>query len=114
MSVEDVERILDETREAAEYQAEINSLISGQLSDTDMDEVEAELDALIAADVQQLPDVPNDQPHIVADTGGYSLLSTGTITCADASSAKDKPTVADEVRSKSRQAAKRKAELVPA
>lgn len=53
MSVEDVERILDETREGVEYQREIDHLLSGfsdQLTSDDEDAILTELEALTAAD----------------------------------------------------------------
>ncbi|XP_066973463.1 charged multivesicular body protein 6-A isoform X1 [Macrobrachium rosenbergii] len=60
LSIEDVERILDETEEAAEKQREISALLGGgALTDEDESAVEEELDALIADAVQkQLPDAP--------------------------------------------------------
>ncbi|XP_037791614.1 charged multivesicular body protein 6-A-like [Penaeus monodon] len=61
LSIEDVERILDETQEAAEKQREIDALLSGGiLTDEDESAVEEELDALIAAAVEkQLPEAPS-------------------------------------------------------
>lgn len=60
LDIEDIERILDETKEAAEKQEEISALLSGGiLTEEDETAVEEELDALIAAAVQkQLPDAP--------------------------------------------------------
>ncbi|XP_071537651.1 charged multivesicular body protein 6-A-like [Panulirus ornatus] len=60
LSIEDVERILDETQEAAEKQREIDALLSGGIfTEEDETAVEEELDALIADAVQkQLPEVP--------------------------------------------------------
>uniref|UniRef100_A0A914E1X2 Charged multivesicular body protein 6 n=1 Tax=Acrobeloides nanus TaxID=290746 RepID=A0A914E1X2_9BILA len=57
ISVEDVEKILDDTREAAELQEEISSLISGQLTNTDLNEVEEEFTRLME---EQLPEVPTE------------------------------------------------------
>jgi len=42
MSLEDVERIMDETQEAMEYQQEIDELLSGKLGSDDEEEVELE------------------------------------------------------------------------
>ncbi|XP_068219025.1 charged multivesicular body protein 6-A-like isoform X1 [Palaemon carinicauda] len=60
LSIEDIERILDETEEGAEKQREISALLSGgTLTDEDESAVEEELDALIADAVEkQLPDAP--------------------------------------------------------
>jgi len=59
-SVDDVEKILEETREAAEYQDEISSILSGQLTDSDMADVESELEAMLESEAEELklPDVP--------------------------------------------------------
>ena len=61
MSVEDVEKILDETREGVEYQKEIDDLLSGSLTDEDEEAVQAELDALTDGDDVQLPSVPETE-----------------------------------------------------
>ncbi|CAO1366466.1 unnamed protein product [Diamesa tonsa] len=73
LTIDEVERIMDETREGIEKQQEIDTILSGALTDQDEDEVNAELEALI--DIQrepvevieedisdQLPDVPTDDP----------------------------------------------------
>jgi len=60
-SLEDVERIMDETAEAVEYQAEIDSLLSGaDLTREDEDAVQAELEALQEDNVT-LPEVPQTE-----------------------------------------------------
>ncbi|XP_045626032.1 charged multivesicular body protein 6-A [Procambarus clarkii] len=69
LSIEDVERILDETQEAVEKQREIDALLSGGLL-TEEDEmaVEEELDAIIADALQkQLPEAPTaaETPEVV-------------------------------------------------
>jgi len=62
MSVEEVERIMDETREAVEYQAEVDSLLSGAgLTQEDEEAVQAELEALTGLDEEQLPAVPDTE-----------------------------------------------------
>lgn len=65
LNIEDIERILDETEEAAEKQREINDLLSGgRLTDDDETAVEEELDALIADAVEkQLPDAPTAEEN---------------------------------------------------
>jgi len=64
-SLEDVERIMDETREAVEYQNEIDALISGaNLTEEDEDAIMAELDEITKID---LPEVPTEKlPDVVA------------------------------------------------
>ena len=55
---------MDETREGIEVQQEIDSLLSGGLSQQDEDDVMAELDEILAegqGDNVNLPDVPVDE-----------------------------------------------------
>lgn len=69
-SLEDVERIMDETREAQEYQQEIDDLLAGGLTQEDEDDVLAELDDIIKQSLPtpemdvdtELPDVPSGEP----------------------------------------------------
>uniref|UniRef100_A0A914E4U4 Charged multivesicular body protein 6 n=1 Tax=Acrobeloides nanus TaxID=290746 RepID=A0A914E4U4_9BILA len=58
ISIEDVEMILNETSEAAEKQEEISAMISGQLTDKDLTEVQHEFDVLVK---NQLPEVPTEE-----------------------------------------------------
>ena len=62
-SVEDVEKIMDETREAVEFQAEIDALLAGAGGITDEDEeaIQAELDSLVTSESPALPDVPTHE-----------------------------------------------------
>uniref|UniRef100_A0A8C4GT49 Charged multivesicular body protein 6 n=1 Tax=Dicentrarchus labrax TaxID=13489 RepID=A0A8C4GT49_DICLA len=46
MSVEEVERIMDETQDAIEYQRQIDEMLAGSLSQEDEDAVLAELEAI--------------------------------------------------------------------
>ncbi|XP_006869579.1 PREDICTED: charged multivesicular body protein 6 [Chrysochloris asiatica] len=57
MSVEEVERILDETQEAVEYQRQIDEMLAGSLTQEDEDAILAELDAITQEEIE-LPDVP--------------------------------------------------------
>ncbi|CAB3224349.1 unnamed protein product [Arctia plantaginis] len=59
LNIDEIEKILDETKEGIDKQREIDDLISGQLTEEDEEAVEAELEAIL--DVKdQLPEVPND------------------------------------------------------
>uniref|UniRef100_A0A914Z991 Charged multivesicular body protein 6 n=1 Tax=Panagrolaimus superbus TaxID=310955 RepID=A0A914Z991_9BILA len=58
-SIEDAEKIMDDTREAAEYQEEMSKILAGQLSSVDIAEVEEELEAMARETAQILPDVPS-------------------------------------------------------
>lgn len=60
LNIDEIEKILDETREGIEKQQEIDDLISGQLSEEDNEAVEAELEAFLDVE-DQLPDVPADK-----------------------------------------------------
>ncbi|XP_058830540.1 charged multivesicular body protein 6 [Topomyia yanbarensis] len=75
LSIEEVEQILDETRESIEKQQEIDSLLNGVLTEDDEDDVLAELEQLVSEEnvedrldvepediVQRLPNVPEDDP----------------------------------------------------
>ncbi|XP_037348012.1 charged multivesicular body protein 6 [Talpa occidentalis] len=59
MSIEDVERILDETQEAVEYQRQIDELLAGSFTQEDEDAILEELDA-ITEEQAELPDVPSE------------------------------------------------------
>uniref|UniRef100_A0A672IZB2 Charged multivesicular body protein 6a n=1 Tax=Salarias fasciatus TaxID=181472 RepID=A0A672IZB2_SALFA len=52
MSIEDVERILDETQEAIEYQRQIDEMLAGSLTQEDEDAVLAELEAITQVRVE--------------------------------------------------------------
>lgn len=75
LTIDEVERIMDETREGVEKQQEIDTLIAqGGLSAEDEDSVAAELEELVAStlpaidedvdDKLELPDVPTEEPEI--------------------------------------------------
>ncbi|XP_026724850.1 charged multivesicular body protein 6-A [Trichoplusia ni] len=70
LNIDEVEMILDQTREGIEQQREIDALISGHLTEEDDEEVEAELQGILDGDVE-LPDVPSDSlpevPESVAE-----------------------------------------------
>nr|XP_015817628.2 charged multivesicular body protein 6 [Nothobranchius furzeri] len=59
MSIEEVERIMDETQDSIEYQRQIDEMLAGSLSQEDEDAVLAELDAITQRDVE-LPEVPSE------------------------------------------------------
>uniref|UniRef100_H3D2V3 Charged multivesicular body protein 6 n=2 Tax=Tetraodon nigroviridis TaxID=99883 RepID=H3D2V3_TETNG len=60
LSIEEVERIMDETQDAIEYQRQIDEMLAGSLSPEDEDAVLAELEAITQGDVE-LPEVPSDE-----------------------------------------------------
>lgn len=73
LSIDEIEKVMDETNEGIEKQKEIDEILSGGLTEKDENEVEAELDALLAAEVKEkapelpedviLPEVPQELPE---------------------------------------------------
>ncbi|KAK0178621.1 hypothetical protein PV327_007497 [Microctonus hyperodae] len=71
LNIDDIEKVMDETREGIEKQQELDNLLSGVLTEEDEGEAEAELDALLAEEFNEtapevpkevlLPDVPEDE-----------------------------------------------------
>ncbi|XP_078081843.1 charged multivesicular body protein 6 [Mustelus asterias] len=57
MSIEEVERIMDETQEAVEYQRQIDEILAGGITQEDEDAILAELDAITQEEIE-LPEVP--------------------------------------------------------
>lgn len=72
LSLEDVERIMDEAREGIEVQQEIDALLAGGLSQDEEDDVAAELEEILAqSDTTKdlkLPDVPTNDLEEVRKT----------------------------------------------
>lgn len=71
LTIDEVERIMDETREGVEKQQEIDAIIAnGALSQEDEDSVAAELEELVASTLpaidedidDKLPEVPTEDP----------------------------------------------------
>lgn len=61
LSIDEIEKIMDETREGIEKQKEIDDILSGELTENDETEVEAELDILLATEFEEkAPKVPKD------------------------------------------------------
>jgi len=63
LKLEDIEKLMEDSREAVEYQNEVSNLLAGSLSRADEQDVEAELDELIRSEeanqIGRLPDVPH-------------------------------------------------------
>lgn len=61
LSIDEIEKVMDETKEGIEKQREINEILSGELTENDESEVEAELNALLAAEIEEeAPEIPED------------------------------------------------------
>lgn len=76
LSIDEIEKVMDETREGIEKQREIDEILTSTAiaeEEIDESEIEAELDALMEADINEkapeipkdvlLPDVPKDLPE---------------------------------------------------
>ncbi|XP_049996443.1 charged multivesicular body protein 6 isoform X2 [Alexandromys fortis] len=59
MSIEEVERILDETQDAVEYQRQIDELLAGNFTQEDEDAILEELNAITQEQID-LPEVPSE------------------------------------------------------
>lgn len=59
MSIEEVERILEETQEAVEYQRQIDELLAGSFTQEDEDAILEELNAITQEQIK-LPEVPSE------------------------------------------------------
>ncbi|XP_034881717.1 charged multivesicular body protein 6 isoform X1 [Mirounga leonina] len=59
MSIEEVERILEETQEAVEYQRQIDDLLAGSFTQEDEDAILEELNAITQEQIE-LPEVPSE------------------------------------------------------
>ncbi|KAI4903787.1 hypothetical protein NFI96_016462 [Prochilodus magdalenae] len=60
LSVEEVERIMEETHEAIEYQKQIDEILAGFLTEEDEEAVLAELEAITQGEDVPLPEVPTE------------------------------------------------------
>uniref|UniRef100_A0A3P9N5I4 Charged multivesicular body protein 6 n=1 Tax=Poecilia reticulata TaxID=8081 RepID=A0A3P9N5I4_POERE len=60
MSIEDVEKILDETQESIEYQRHIDEMLAEAMTHEDEEAVFAELEAITQGEDVALPEVPTD------------------------------------------------------
>uniref|UniRef100_A0A915PJJ7 Charged multivesicular body protein 6 n=1 Tax=Setaria digitata TaxID=48799 RepID=A0A915PJJ7_9BILA len=61
-SIGDIEKIMDETKEAAEFQEEISNMLNGKLNEDDLEEVENEFAKLVEEEEEgrlHLPEVPS-------------------------------------------------------
>lgn len=64
LDIDEIEQILEETKEGVDKQNEIDTLLSGALTEEDEEAVEAELESMIDEQenvVNHLPDVPEEQ-----------------------------------------------------
>lgn len=73
MSLESVEKLMEETADAIAYQKEIDAVLAGAMSNQEEDEVEEELERMAAEEraklepVPQLPNAPQHRPELTAE-----------------------------------------------
>ncbi|CAG5050000.1 unnamed protein product [Parnassius apollo] len=60
LNIDEIEKIMDETKEGVEKQREIDEMISGYLTTEDDEAIEAELESILDVS-DKLPDVPTDK-----------------------------------------------------
>lgn len=76
LNIDEIERILDETKEGADKQAEINSILSSAITEEDEDDIMKELEDLVQSEADEravhskddeedieLPEVPTEDPE---------------------------------------------------
>lgn len=67
LNIDEIEKIMDETKEGIDKQKEIDELISGYMTTEDDEAIEAELESILDV-ADQLPDIPTDKiPEIQTD-----------------------------------------------
>ncbi|WWC62716.1 uncharacterized protein I303_105313 [Kwoniella dejecticola CBS 10117] len=67
MSLEKVEKLMDQTREGVEYQREIDEALMSQMSPEEEEAVQAELEQLQREALPAIPSVPDQQPVSLPD-----------------------------------------------
>lgn len=72
LTIDEIEQVMDETKESVERQQELDALLSGALTEDDEDAVMAELDALVEAednlkDIEKVVDAEQDLSDILPD-----------------------------------------------
>ncbi|KAM9780160.1 charged multivesicular body protein 6-like [Neosynchiropus ocellatus] len=79
MSIEDVERIMEETQDAVEYQKQIDELLAGTLTQEDDDAILAELRDITEGEALALPEVPSEPiPEVPEAAQAASEREKGT------------------------------------
>jgi charged multivesicular body protein 6 len=77
LNIDDIEKIMDETKESIEYQQEINQLLSGQFTQEDDELIENELDNILGIKREMdLPNVPQHSIEIEQQTIKKSIKET--------------------------------------
>uniref|UniRef100_A0A672KDZ7 Charged multivesicular body protein 6-like n=1 Tax=Sinocyclocheilus grahami TaxID=75366 RepID=A0A672KDZ7_SINGR len=76
LSLEEVERIMDETHDSIEYQKQIDEMLAGSLTQEDEEAVLAELEAITQGEADlELPEVPEEElPEVPEQEPGLCFL----------------------------------------
>ncbi|KAJ3293422.1 Vacuolar protein sorting-associated protein 20 [Rhizoclosmatium sp. JEL0117] len=84
MNVDAVQQLMDDTADAIAYQNEIDELLGAKLNEGDMEDIEEELDALVAAEqFESMPQIPvNTLPstNIALDLPDVPTFEPTTVT----------------------------------
>ena len=82
-SIDEIEQIMDDTAEAIEKQREIESLLTGQLTEEEEDDVLKELENLVqdegeavSEEVPELPNVPTDNLVVTEKTEALKTVKS--------------------------------------
>lgn len=84
-SIEEIEKIMDDTAEATEKQREISALLSGQLTSSDEEDVLKELEELasLAENKEEALELPQVPSHPLPGRSGHSFLDlVGSLDCS--------------------------------
>lgn len=76
--IELAEKIMEDSEEAQAYQQEISEMISGQLTEDDLEDVEKEFDELIHI---ELPEVPETDLEAIKEAAGITVKQKGKKFC---------------------------------
>eukprot|EP00033_Pygsuia_biforma_P002201 GCRY01002439.1.p1 GENE.GCRY01002439.1~~GCRY01002439.1.p1 ORF type:complete len:204 (+),score=57.36 GCRY01002439.1:118-729(+) len=81
MSLEDVEKLMDDSEEAIAYQRQIDEILGNALTQADEDEVLAEFESLVGVDENAFPEVPNavaeeEEEEVTEDTSSKAKTRT--------------------------------------
>ncbi|XP_039357979.1 charged multivesicular body protein 6 [Mauremys reevesii] len=82
MSIEEVERIIDETQDAVEYQRQIDEMLAGSFTEEDEDAILEELNA-ITQEQLELPEVPTEPlPEMIPEASPVKIRAKPELVAA--------------------------------
>lgn len=77
LTIDDAEKIMQDTQEAISYQQEIDEILAGGLTAEDEDDVLKELDQLIKESLPEVPSVAANEDLHLPDIPKHDLVATG-------------------------------------